>query len=59
MGKAPKVPTIYKADEGKVWKSKLDGAVLSTELILGKNDSLANYEQIDTPVYPEDDELPS
>lgn len=50
---------IYKADAGKVWKSKLDGAVLSTDLILGKNDSIENYEQIDTPVYPEDDELPA
>lgn len=59
MGKAPKEPTIYKAAEGKVWKSKLDGAVLSNELILGKNDRLGNYEQIDTPVYPDDDELPS
>ena len=49
----------YKAEAGKVWKSKLDGAVLSTDLILGKNDSLDNYEQVDPPVYPEDDELPA
>lgn len=51
--------TIYKANEGKVWRSKLDGAILSVDLILGKNDSIDNYEQIDTPVYPEDDELPT
>lgn len=56
---APKEQTVYKAENGKVWKSKLDGAVLSNELILGKRDSLDNYEQIDTPVYPADDELPA
>lgn len=50
---------IYKANDGKVWRSKTDGAILSVDLILGKNDSIDNYEQIDTPVYPEDDELPT
>lgn len=49
---------IYKAEEGKVWRSLIDGAYLSNELILGKNDSIDNYEQVDEPVYPEEDELP-
>lgn len=40
---------INKAKDGKVWKSKIDGAILSDQLILGKDDSLDNYEQIDIP----------
>ena len=44
------------AQEGKVFKSKIDGAILSNVLILGKNDSLENYEEIDPPVYDEVDE---
>ena len=46
----------YYAQEGKVFKSKIDGAILSNILILGKNDSLENYEEIDPPVYDEGDE---
>ena len=46
----------YYAQEGKVFKSKIDGAILSNVLILGKNDSLENYEEIDQPVYDEGDE---
>lgn len=46
----------YYAQEGKVFKSKIDGAILSNVLILGKNDSLENYEEIDPPVYDEGDE---
>ena len=46
----------YYAQEGKVFKSKIDGAILSNVLILGKNDSLENYEEIVPPVYDEGDE---
>lgn len=46
----------YKASEGKIWKSKLDGAYLSDVLILGKQDKLENYEQVDPPVYDEGEE---
>lgn len=46
---------IIKADEGKLWKSKIDGAILTDVLILGGHDSLDNYEQIDKPVEVEDD----
>ena len=41
------------AKEGKVFKSKIDGAYLSNVIILGKNDSLDNYEEVDPPVYEE------
>ena len=41
------------AKEGKVFKSKIDGAYLSNVIILGKNDSLSNYEEVDPPVYEE------
>lgn len=40
---------VYKADEGKVWKSLIDGAILSDQLILGKEDDINNYEQVDPP----------
>ena len=43
---------IY-ASEGKVFKSKIDGAYLSNILILGKYDSIENYEEVDPPVYDE------
>ena len=46
----------YYAQEGKVFRSKIDGAILSNVLILGKNDSLENYDDIDPPVYDEGDE---
>lgn len=46
---------IY-AKEGKVFKSKLDGAYLSNVLILGKEDSLSNYEEVDPPVYEDFEE---
>lgn len=45
----------YQAKKGKVWKSKIDGAYLSDLLILGKEDSISNYEEVDPPVI-EDDE---
>ena len=44
------------AQEGKVFRSKIDGAILSNILILGKNDSLDNYEEIDEPIYTEEEE---
>ena len=46
----------YTAQEGKIFKSKIDGAYLSNFLILGINDSIDNYEQVDPPVYDEGDE---
>ena len=45
----------HKASKGKIWKSKIDGAYLSNLLILGKEDSINNYEEVDPPVI-EDDE---
>lgn len=42
-----------KAEKGKVFKSKIDGAYLSDVLILGINDSIDNYEQVDPPIYDE------
>lgn len=45
----------HKASKGKIWKSKIDGAYLSDLLILGKEDSINNYEEVDPPVI-EDDE---
>lgn len=46
---------IY-ASEGKIFRSKIDGAYLSNILILGKYDSLENYEEVEPPVYDEGDE---
>ena len=46
----------YYAQEGKVFRSKIDGAILSNVLILGKHDSLDNYEEIDEPIYTEEEE---
>lgn len=43
-----------RASEGKIWHSKIDGAYLTNILILGKNDSIENYEEVDPPVYEED-----
>ena len=37
----------HKADEGKVWKHKATGSLLSSELYLGKEDSKDNYEQVE------------
>lgn len=45
----------HKASKGKIWKSKIDGAYLSDLLILCKEDSINNYEEVDPPVI-EDDE---
>ena len=45
----------HKASKGKIWKSKIDGAYLSDLLILGKEDSINNYVEVDPPVI-EDDE---
>jgi len=41
--------TFY-ADEGKVWKSKLEGWIGSNIVILGIKDSIDNYEQVDEPI---------
>lgn len=39
----------FVAEEGKVWKHKVTGDILSNELYLGINDSIDNYEQVDEP----------
>ena len=46
----------YVAKEGKIFKSKVDGAYLSDVLILGSQDSIENYEEVDPPVSDEVDE---
>ena len=45
----------YIANQGKIWKSKVDGAYLSNILILGSEDTIDSYEQVDPPIV-EDDE---
>lgn len=40
----------YKAEEGKVWKHKATGTILSSELYLGIQDSIDNYVQVDEPI---------
>ena len=40
----------FVAEQGKVWKVKATGDILSNELYLGINDSIDNYEQIDEPL---------
>lgn len=37
----------YNAEKGMIFKSKIDGALLSNVLILGVDDSIDNYEQVD------------
>lgn len=43
-----KVKEVVKisAKHGYVFKSKLDGAILSNTLILGINDTIDNYEEV-------------
>ena len=48
--------TKHYAEEGKIFRSKIDGAYLSNVIILGKNDSLDNYEQVDPPVYEDEED---
>lgn len=48
--------TKHYAEEGKVFRSKIDGAYLSNVIILGKHDSLDNYEQVDPPVYEDEED---
>lgn len=48
--------TRHYAEEGKVFKSKIDGAYLSNVIILGRNDSLDNYEQVEPPVYEDEED---
>lgn len=40
---------MFTAQEGKVWKSKKENWIGSDVLILGNNDSVDNYEQVDKP----------
>ena len=36
----------YEAENGKIWKSKITGDILSEILYLGINDKIENYEEI-------------
>lgn len=36
----------FVADEGKVWKHKQTGVILSNELYLGIDDDINNYEEV-------------
>ena len=40
----------HKAEEGKIWKHKATGEPLSSELYLGKEDFIENYEQVEETV---------
>lgn len=42
--------TIWKASEGKVFKNKITGVIGSELILLAKNDSLINYEEVDKPI---------
>lgn len=39
----------HKAENGKVFKSKITNDILGYELYLAKSDTIDNYEQIDIP----------
>ena len=41
---------MFKAADGKVWKSKKEGWIGSDTLILANNDDISNYEQVDKPI---------
>lgn len=40
----------YDAKEGYIWKSKINGEILSECLYLGINDRIENYEEIEKPM---------
>ena len=40
---------IFYAKDGFVWKSKKEGWIGSETLILGSNDSIDNYEEVEKP----------
>jgi hypothetical protein len=46
----------HTAPSGKVWKSKITQQVYSSILILAKEDTLDNWEQVDKPIEPEPEE---
>lgn len=46
----------YYSQEGKVWKKISDGKLLSNFLVLGVNDNIENYEQVDEPIEEEKNE---
>ena len=37
---------ILTAEEGMVFKSKIDGTILTRQLFLGRNDRYENYEEV-------------
>ena len=38
---------IYKAEDGKIWKDKATGMLMTDTIYLGANASIDNYEQVD------------
>lgn len=42
----------YQADTGKVFKNKLSDFIGSELIIIGCNDSIDNYEEVDKPIEP-------
>ena len=46
---------MFKANEGKVWKSKKESWVGSDTLILANHDDITNYEQVDKPIEEAED----
>ena len=49
---------ILTAEEGKIFKSKLNGDILTKKLYLGCNDSADNYEEIsEVDAYAESDTI--
>lgn len=42
--------TIYEADEGKVFKNSITGAVGDSLILLALTDSIINYEEVDKPI---------
>lgn len=45
----------YIANNGFIFKSKVDGVFLSNILILGKEDAIDNYEEVDESEIVEDE----
>ena len=49
---------VLTAEEGKIFKSKISGDILTNKLYLGCNDSADNYEEIsEVEAYAESDTL--
>jgi len=42
--------TIWQASDGKVFKNKITGIIGCELILLAKNDSIDNYEEVDKPI---------